>query len=63
MYKEIGSINEEITIKLTRRDVLLTMLCISIAFNHTKGGTLLYDLECLREKIISESGITMYSAS
>ena len=47
MLKAKGSLNEEIKIKLNRTDVLLLMLCINIARNHTKGGSLLYDLEYL----------------
>lgn len=63
MQQEKGSLDEQITVNLTRREVLLIMLCINTAFNHAEDGTLLYDLECLREKVVSESGITMYSAS
>jgi hypothetical protein len=59
MLKEKG-LNEEIRIKLIRRDVLLLTLCIDIARNHTKGGTLFYDLECLREKLVTDSKSTMY---
>ena len=53
MFIGEGSLNEEITLKLARRDVLLLTLCIDIARNHTKGGTLFYDLEYLREKAAS----------
>jgi hypothetical protein len=62
MTNENGSPNEEIKIKLARRDILLLLLCINITHNHTKGGTLLYDLDCLREKLVAESDLTMYSA-
>jgi hypothetical protein len=63
VHREKDGLNEPIVVTLTRREVLLIMLCINTAFNHSKGGALLYDLECLREKVLSESGITMYSAS
>jgi hypothetical protein len=51
---EKGSLNEEITIKLVRRDMLLLMLCIDMARNRTKGGTLLHDLEYLRERLVAD---------
>jgi hypothetical protein len=59
---EKNSLSGEIKINLTRRDVLLLLLCINITRNHTKGGTLLNDLDCLREKLVAESDLTMYSA-
>jgi hypothetical protein len=62
MFIEKGSLNEEITIKLIRRDVLLLMLCIDIARNHTKGGTLFCDLEYLREKLVTDSKSTIGNA-
>jgi hypothetical protein len=56
MFIKKGNINEEITIKLLKRDVLLLMVCIDLARNHAKGGTFLFsDLEYLREKIASDS--------
>jgi hypothetical protein len=62
MVNENGSLNEEINVKLTRRNALLILLCINVTRNHTKGGTLLFDLDCLREKLVADSALTMYSA-
>ena len=59
MLKEKG-LNEEITIKLIRRDVLLLMLCMDVAHKQAKGGMILYDLENLREKLVTESKSAMY---
>ena len=59
MINENGNLNEELEIKLTKRDVLLGMLCINITRNRTKGGTLLYDLNCLEEKLVADSSLTM----
>lgn len=61
MLNDRGRLNEEVRIKLSRRDILLLMLCVSVTHNHTKGGALLFDLNCLREKLIAESDPVMYS--
>ena len=63
MQQERMGLDEELITKLTRKDVLLILLCISITCNHTQGGRLLYDLECLREKIVIESGLNMFAGS
>jgi len=62
MLKEKGDLNEEITIKVTRRDVLLILLCIDMTRKHTKGGTLLYDLECLLETSSRLPGRNVHSS-
>jgi hypothetical protein len=62
MVNENGNLNEEIKVKLTKRDIRLVMLCINITRNRTKGGTLSYDLDCLEEKLVADSALTTYSA-
>jgi hypothetical protein len=62
MVNDNVSLNEEIKVKLTRRNVLLILLCINVTRNHTKGGTLIYDLDCLEEKLGADSPLMMSPA-
>ncbi len=50
-------LNDEVSIALTRRDILLLKLCLQLVdWNYTRGGTLRFDIQSLRDKLSHESG-------
>ncbi len=48
---------EEVAVILTRRDILLLNLCLRlVVLNHSKSGTMRFDIQNLRDKFPQDSG-------
>lgn len=51
------SLDGKVTVTLTRRDILLLNLCLQVVErDHTRGGTLHFDIQSLRDRLSYESG-------
>jgi hypothetical protein len=56
VLKEGRSLEGNVTVTLTRRDILLLNLCLQLVErNHAKDGSLRYDIQGLRAKLSDES--------
>ncbi len=56
VLREDESLESKITVTLTRRDIFLLNLCLRmVERDHTKSGTLYYDIQSLRDKLSHES--------
>ena len=46
------SLEEKVTVTLTQKDILLLKLCLQLVdWNYTRGGTLRFDIQSLRDKL------------
>ena len=55
VLREGESLEKKVTVTLTRRDILLLNLCLQLVErDHTKGSTLHYDIQSLRDKLSLE---------
>ena len=56
VLREGKSLDDKVKVTLTRRDILLLNLCLQLVErDHTKSGTLHYDIQSLRDKLSHES--------
>ena len=50
--KESKSLESKVTVTITQRDMLLLKICLELVDrNYTKGGTLRFDIQSLRDKL------------
>ena len=57
VWRKSESLEGEVTVAFTKRDILLLELCLQLVYrNYTKGDTVRFDIQRLRDKLSHESG-------
>ena len=57
VLRKSESLEGEVTVAFTKRDILLLELCLQLVYrNYTKGDNVRFDIQRLRDKLSHESG-------